>query len=71
MLNEQYDTFAGTLDFGDFGPTEPQRQVFDYLHGELGREVAKWQGIVAADVPAFDALLKAHGAPALGAVQGQ
>ncbi len=71
MLNEQYDTFAGTLDFGDFGPTEPQRQVFDYLHGELGREVAKWQSIVAADVPAFDALLKAHGAPALGAVQGQ
>ena len=71
MLNEQYDTFAATIDFGDFGPTEPQRQVFEYLHGELAREVAKWQSIVGADVPAFDALLKAHGAPALGAVQGQ
>ena len=35
MLNEQYDTFSGTLDSEDFGPTESQRQVYAYLHGEL------------------------------------
>jgi photosystem II stability/assembly factor-like uncharacterized protein len=66
MLNEQYDSFWHTLDSEDFSPTEPQRQVYAYLHGELAGELAKWRGIITADLPAFDALMRAHGVPAIG-----
>jgi len=65
MLNEQYDTFSYTLDSEDFAPTEPQLQVYAYLHGELTSELAKWRGIVSADLPALEALMRAHGVPAI------
>jgi photosystem II stability/assembly factor-like uncharacterized protein len=66
MLNEQYDTFSHTLDSEDFSPTEPQRQVYAYLHGELAGELAKWRSIVVTELPAFDALMHAQGVPAIG-----
>jgi photosystem II stability/assembly factor-like uncharacterized protein len=71
MLNEQYDAFAHTLDSEDFGPTESQRKVYAYLHGELAAELAKWRRIVTADLPAFDALMRAHGVPALGDLEAK
>jgi hypothetical protein len=66
MLNEQYDTFAGTLDAEDFGPTESQRRVYEYLHGELSAELTKWRTISDGDLPAFHALMLAHGVPSIG-----
>jgi photosystem II stability/assembly factor-like uncharacterized protein len=66
MLNEQYDTFSGTLDTEDFGPTESQRQVFAYLHGELAAVLAKWRAVSDTDLPALQALMRAHGVPAIG-----
>jgi photosystem II stability/assembly factor-like uncharacterized protein len=69
MLNEQYDTFAGTLDAEDFGPTESQRQVYEYLHGELTAELTKWRTVSDADLPAFHSLMHAHGVPSIGEAQ--
>jgi hypothetical protein len=69
MLNEQYDTFAGTLDTEDFGPTESQRQVYAYLHGELTGVLAKWRSVSDTDLPAFQALMRAHGVPAIGDIR--
>jgi photosystem II stability/assembly factor-like uncharacterized protein len=66
MLNEQYDTFSGTLDTEDFGPTESQRQVFAYLHGELVAVLAKWRTVSDTDLPALQALMRTHGVPAIG-----
>jgi hypothetical protein len=66
MLNEQYDTFSATLDGEDFGPTDSQRRVYEYLHGELTAELAKWRTISDRDLPAFDSLMHGHGVPALG-----
>jgi hypothetical protein len=66
MLNEQYDTFASTLDAEDFGPTESQRQVYEYLHGGLGVELKKWRTIADVDLPAFHSLMLAHGVPTIG-----
>jgi photosystem II stability/assembly factor-like uncharacterized protein len=66
MLNEQYDTFAATLDTEDFGPTESQRQVYSYLHGELNAELAKWRAVFERDLPAFQALMREHGVPSIG-----
>jgi hypothetical protein len=69
MLNEQYDTFAATLDAEDFGPTESQRRVYEYLHGELTAELAKWRTVSDGDLPAFDSLMHGRGVPSLGAGQ--
>jgi len=66
MLNEEYDTFAATLDMEDFGPTESQRQVYSYLHGELIVELAKWRALFDRDLPAFQTLMREHGVPAIG-----
>jgi hypothetical protein len=67
MLNEQYDTFAATLDTEDFGPTESQRQVYAYLHGELSGELAKWRTLANRDLPALQVLMRDHGVPSIGA----
>jgi photosystem II stability/assembly factor-like uncharacterized protein len=68
MLNEQYDTFAGTLDTEDFGPTESQRQVYAYLHGELTGQLAKWGTVSDTDLPAFQLLMRDHGVPSIAAM---
>jgi hypothetical protein len=65
MLNEQYDTFAGTLDTEDFGPTESQRRVFAYLHGELTGVLTKWRAVSEVDLPAFQSLMRARGVPSI------
>jgi photosystem II stability/assembly factor-like uncharacterized protein len=65
MLNEQYDTFSALLD-SDWAPTEPERQVFAYLHAELSGELAKWRGLVDGELPAMNALLRAQGGPVIG-----
>jgi hypothetical protein len=65
MLNEQYDSFSQTLDSVDTAPTEPQREVFGYLHGELEETLARWHGVAAQDLPALEALMRSHGVPSL------
>jgi photosystem II stability/assembly factor-like uncharacterized protein len=65
MLNEQYAAFAATLD-GDAAPTEPQREVAALLHGQLEAELARWRGVATTDLPAINALLRAHGVPQIG-----
>jgi hypothetical protein len=65
MLNEQYDTFSQLLDGSDYRPTQPQREVFAYLHAELTAELAKWRAVVGTELPAIDALMRQHGVPSL------
>ena len=70
MLNEQYDTYAATLDSEDFGPTESQRQVFAYLHGELVAQLDLWRSITATDLPALQSLMHDHGIPSMNEMKG-
>ncbi|HUO95762.1 MAG TPA: hypothetical protein VMT92_05980 [Steroidobacteraceae bacterium] len=65
MLNEQYDTFISMID-SDWRPTDPEREVYAYLHGELTSELAKWRALVASDLPALDGQLRKAGVPAIG-----
>jgi hypothetical protein len=65
MLNEQYATFIEVID-SDWAPTEPERQVYAQLHGELGGELAKWRAVVDNDLPALNTLLHRQGVPAIG-----
>jgi hypothetical protein len=68
MLNEQYDTFSATLDSEDFSPTESQRQVYAYLHGQLADELAKWRAVAGTELPALQTLMRAQGVPSIGEV---
>ena len=70
MLNEQYDSFSATLDGEDFGPTDAQRQVFDYLHGELSTQLGLWRSIASIDLPALQSLMHDHGIPSMKQVNG-
>ncbi|GAC1665988.1 MAG: hypothetical protein NVS9B2_05540 [Steroidobacteraceae bacterium] len=65
MLNEQYDSFSNVLDSGDFAPTDSQRQVYAYLHGELTKELAKWRAVADTDLPALQALMRDHVVPSI------
>ena len=65
MLNEQYDTFSATLDGEDFGPTEPQQQVFASLHAQLVEELDHWKTLSSTDVPALQSLMREHGVPSI------
>ena len=69
MLNEQLDTFSATLDSEDFGPTESQRRVYTYLHGELTGELAKWRALRDTDLPALQSLMRAQGVPTVGEIR--
>jgi len=65
MLNEQYDTFSAMLDSGDFAPTDSQRQVYAYLHGELTKELAQWRAVSDTALPALQSLMREHGVPSI------
>jgi hypothetical protein len=65
MLNEQYDAFLGTVDGEDFGPTEPQRQVFASLHSSLEEQLTLWRQLSSTDLPALQALMREHGVPSI------
>ncbi len=70
MLNEQYDTFSATLDGEDFGPTEPQRQVFASLHTQLLEELEHWKALSSTDLPALQSLMREHGVPSIATEVG-
>jgi photosystem II stability/assembly factor-like uncharacterized protein len=70
MLNEQYDTFSATLDSEDFGPTDSQRQVFAYLHGELSTQLDLWHRIAIAELPALQSLMQDKGIAPMSEVKG-
>jgi photosystem II stability/assembly factor-like uncharacterized protein len=65
MLNEQYDAFLGTLDGEDYGPTEPQRQVFAALHASLGQELDRWHALSSTELPALQNMMREHGVPSI------
>ena len=37
MLNEAFDSFSHTIEYADYGPTQPQIEVFKHLDTQLGR----------------------------------
>src|SRR5215469_8445567 len=58
MLNEQYESFRGTLELADAAPTRPDYMVFDELHGRLEAQLAIWNRMASSDVPALNQLIR-------------
>ena len=54
MLNEQYASFNDLIQSFDQAPTAQQLEVYDELHTRLTAQLAKWQQIQTADVPALN-----------------
>jgi hypothetical protein len=44
-LNEQYASFAGTLEDADTPPTVQQQALFDDLHARLMARLAAWKAM--------------------------
>ena len=71
MLNEQYASFNDLIQSVDQSPTAQQLLVYNDLHDRLIAELAKWQQIQSADVPALNDLMRKNGVPTLSVGAGQ
>ena len=71
MLNEQYASFNDIITGVDQAPTTQQQLVYDDLHTRLAAQLAKWQEIQRADVPALNDLMRKNGVPSLTIGNGQ
>jgi photosystem II stability/assembly factor-like uncharacterized protein len=65
MLNEAFDTFSHTIDFGDNEPTKPQLGVFQLLSTRLDEQLKKWEQLKAQALPEINAAIKKVDLPAL------
>jgi hypothetical protein len=45
MLNEQFASFAGTLEDADTQPTNQQHALYQSLHQKLQAQLALWQNM--------------------------
>ena len=59
MLNEQFASFALSLEDADTAPTAQHRAMYHSLHAQLDDVLAKWQALQAGDLAAFNAKLAA------------
>jgi len=71
MLNEQYASFNDLIQSFDQTPTAQQLLVYDELHARLTAQLAQWQQIQSADVPALNDLMRKNGVPTLSVGTGQ
>jgi hypothetical protein len=65
MLNELFDAFTSSLEFGDGAPTQQQYDVYKKLRGRLDQQLAAWRQVMNTDVPAFNNAMKQTEIPAL------
>ena len=72
MLNESFYSFSRTIEYADYGPTQPQYEVFKMLSGRLDEQLKKWAQLKADEVPKIAALIKQMELPAIsvGGKQG-
>ncbi len=65
MLNEQFDSFAVSVEAADAAPTQQQFEVFKMLNGRLETHLSRLEAILKTDLPAFGELAKKHNVPLL------
>jgi photosystem II stability/assembly factor-like uncharacterized protein len=65
MLNEAFYSFSLTIQAADYGPTQPQDEVFKMLSGRLDEQLKKWVQLKADEVPKIAALIKQMELPAI------
>jgi hypothetical protein len=63
MLNEQFDTFAASVESADAAPTQQQYEVYKTLSGRLEEQLKKLNGVLNAELAAFVESLKRSNIP--------
>jgi photosystem II stability/assembly factor-like uncharacterized protein len=64
-LNNHFVALNGVVGSAETAPTQQSYEVFDLLSKQLDEQLAKWNAIVATDVPAYNELVKQQQVPAL------
>jgi photosystem II stability/assembly factor-like uncharacterized protein len=64
-LNEQFDSFASSVESADAAPTQQQYEVFKMLSARLDERLKTLDGILAADLPAFEETARRLNVPLL------
>jgi hypothetical protein len=65
MLNEAFYSFSRTVEYSDYGPTQPQYEVFKSLDTRLDEQLKKWAQLKTEEVPKIAALIRQVELPAL------
>jgi hypothetical protein len=65
MLNEAFYSFSRTIEYADYGPTQPQTEVFKMLNDRLEEQLKKWTQIKTDEVPRIASLIKEAQLPAI------
>ena len=65
QLADQYLYLADAVSDADFAPTASQRQRFADLEADWAKRAAERDELVGKDIPAFNALFREGGIPAV------
>jgi photosystem II stability/assembly factor-like uncharacterized protein len=65
MLNEAIYSFSRTIEYSDYGPTQPQLEVFKMLDARLEEQLKNWTQIKTEEVPKIAALIRQVELPAI------
>lgn len=66
QVNERLSALSMMIDESDDPPTQSARQVFDELREIAQQQLARWQQMRENDIPAYNALIREAGVPAIG-----
>jgi len=64
-LNNYLVALGGVVESADSAPTQASYDVFNMLSKQLDEQMAKWKQILAADVPAYNNVVKNQQVPAI------
>ena len=65
MLNEEYDSYSGTIQAADAAPTQALIEVGRMLSQQLDEQLQRWARIKAEDLPRINALIRQSDVPSL------
>jgi hypothetical protein len=64
-LNNYLAALAGVVASAQGAPTQASYDVYDMLSKQLDEQLGKWKQVLAADVPAYNALVQKQDVPAI------
>jgi photosystem II stability/assembly factor-like uncharacterized protein len=65
MLNEAFYSFSLTIQAADYGPTQPQYELFKMLSERLDEQLKKWAQLKSDEIPKIATLIQQMELPAI------
>ncbi len=70
-LNAKLAGLLGSVGGADYAPTRGMQDVYADLARRVDTQIAKWDALVASDIPAFDKAVRSSSLPAVGTAQAR